>query len=160
MHECCWRQEWPQARRLCRVTLHVKEDAEDLLSEAELSRLIKMYSEFISFPIYLWNTNQKTRQVDDPDATAAAQAEADKKAEEEGKARSAVVACVASSVQLLCACTAQVAELLCCSAFAVACCTHWYLCLTSQCVAVPLGEACMGNTNIASPCTAIGKAAI
>ena len=73
------------ARR--RVTLHLKEDAEDLLSEEEIQRLIRTYSEFISFPIRVWQTNTKTKRVEDAEATAKAQEEADKKAKEAGKAR-------------------------------------------------------------------------
>merc|ERR1711862_104615 len=36
-----------------RVTLHLKEDAHDLLSEDKLKDLAKKYSQFIQFPIYV-----------------------------------------------------------------------------------------------------------
>ena len=34
-----------------RITLHLKEEAEELLDAAKISSLVKTYSEFISFPI-------------------------------------------------------------------------------------------------------------
>lgn len=73
---------------MCRVTLHIKEDAEDLLEENEVQRLIRTYSEFISFPIRVWGTKSKSTRVEDTAATEKAQAEADAKAKEEGKVRS------------------------------------------------------------------------
>lgn len=72
---------------MCRITLYVKEDAEALLEEAAISRLIKQYSEFISFPIKLWSVQKTPKQVEDTEATAKAQEFADKKAKEDGKAR-------------------------------------------------------------------------
>lgn len=68
-----------------RITLHVKEDCADLLEEMELSRLIKQYSEFISFPIQLWSKQRVPKQVEDEEATKKAQEFADKKAKDEGK---------------------------------------------------------------------------
>lgn len=76
---------WLTCARVCRITLHVKEDCEDLLDELELSRLIKQYSEFISFPIKLWSKQRVPREVEDAEATLKAQEFADKKAAEEGK---------------------------------------------------------------------------
>lgn len=63
----------------------MKEDCEDLLDEIELARLIKQYSEFISFPIKLWSKQRVPRQVEDEEATKKAQEFADKKATDEGK---------------------------------------------------------------------------
>jgi HSP90 family molecular chaperone len=63
----------------------LKEDAEDLLEEQEILRLIRTYSEFISFPIRLWTTKTKTKKVKDEKATKEKQEEADAKAKEEGK---------------------------------------------------------------------------
>lgn len=71
-----------------RITLHLKEDAEDLLDAAKVSSLVKTYSEFISFPIEVWSSSQESKQVEDAAATATALAdwEADKaKAEADGK---------------------------------------------------------------------------
>lgn len=68
-----------------RITLHLKEDATELADPAKLSSLIKQYSEFISFPIKLWETKRTPRQEIDEEETAKKQAEADAKAKEEGK---------------------------------------------------------------------------
>lgn len=40
-------------KRGTRVTLHLKQDAEEFLDEKILTDLVKKYSEFISFPIKL-----------------------------------------------------------------------------------------------------------
>jgi Hsp90 protein len=84
-----WLWALMHARLACRVTLFLKEDAEDLLEENELNRLIRTYSEFISFPINLWTTKQESKQVEDVEATKKAQEEAAAKAKEEGKVRTA-----------------------------------------------------------------------
>lgn len=68
-----------------RITLHLKEDASDLAQTEKLASLIKQYSEFISFPIKLWETKRTPRQEVDEEATAKKQAEEDAKAKEEGK---------------------------------------------------------------------------
>jgi len=44
------------------VTLHLKEDAESFLDEAELEKLITRYSSFISFPIYVWSEKTVTHE--------------------------------------------------------------------------------------------------
>ena len=44
------------------VRVYVKEDATEFLSQKRLNRLIKKYSEFIDFPIYL--NNKKEIEVD------------------------------------------------------------------------------------------------
>jgi len=50
------------------VTLHLKEDAESFLDEAELEKLISRYSSFISFPIYIWSEKTVTHEepIEDP----------------------------------------------------------------------------------------------
>lgn len=65
---------------MCRLTLHLKEDAEEMLEESKISQLIKQYSEFISFPIKLWSKDRVPKQVEDTAATKTAQEFADKKA--------------------------------------------------------------------------------
>jgi len=44
------------------VTLHLKEDADSYMSEAELTKLVGRYSEFINFPIYLDSVTTVTRE--------------------------------------------------------------------------------------------------
>ncbi|GFY39976.1 endoplasmin [Trichonephila inaurata madagascariensis] len=46
------------------VSLYFKEEARDFLEEDTLKNLIKKYSQFINFPIYLWTT--KTETVEEP----------------------------------------------------------------------------------------------
>jgi hypothetical protein len=63
-HACCMERValtrvWRGAARACsdslprgtRITLHLKEDCEDLTEPTKLATLVKTYSEFISFPI-------------------------------------------------------------------------------------------------------------
>jgi heat shock protein beta len=50
------------------ITMKVKEDATEFLEEDQLKTLIKRYSEFINFPIYLQIT--KTEEVEVPDEDA------------------------------------------------------------------------------------------
>jgi len=41
------------------IVLHIKESASDFLNEAKLKSLVKQYSEFIDFPIYLWASHEE-----------------------------------------------------------------------------------------------------
>lgn len=45
------------------VTLHLKEEAKDFLKPDTLRNLIKKYSQFINFPIYLWSPKTVTEEV-------------------------------------------------------------------------------------------------
>lgn len=45
------------------IILHLKEDAEEFLEETKLEALMKKYSEFINFPIYLWKSHEETKEV-------------------------------------------------------------------------------------------------
>merc|ERR1712141_61383 len=45
------------------VTLHLKEDAEEFLNEAEIEKYVKKYSQFINFPISLWTTKEVTEDI-------------------------------------------------------------------------------------------------
>jgi heat shock protein beta len=75
----------PTLIRGTRVTLMLKEDAAELADPAMLSRLIKQYSQFISFPIKLYSPKKDPKKVLDEEATGRKQEAADKKAKEEGK---------------------------------------------------------------------------
>lgn len=46
-----------------RVTLHLKEDAIEMVEQQKIKELVKRYSEYIDFPIYLYVLNKKTKQV-------------------------------------------------------------------------------------------------
>ena len=45
------------------ISLHLKKDALEYLEEAKLKDLIKRYSEFINFPIYLFSTKTVKEEV-------------------------------------------------------------------------------------------------
>ena len=69
-----------------RITLHLKEDCEELTDATKLSALVKTYSEFISFPISVWTSSSDSTEVTDEAATATARAEwAARKAAAEAK---------------------------------------------------------------------------
>merc|ERR1712039_514664 len=50
-----------------RVTLHLKEDAHDYLSEDKLKESVKKYSQFIQFPIYVKVKKEVEAEADDDD---------------------------------------------------------------------------------------------
>jgi heat shock protein beta len=54
----------PTLKRGTQVSLHFKEEAYDFVETDTLKNLVKKYSQFISFPIYLWNS--KTIKVEEP----------------------------------------------------------------------------------------------
>eukprot|EP00930_Biecheleria_cincta_P009850 TRINITY_DN1116_c0_g1_i2.p1 TRINITY_DN1116_c0_g1~~TRINITY_DN1116_c0_g1_i2.p1 ORF type:complete len:749 (+),score=189.10 TRINITY_DN1116_c0_g1_i2:97-2343(+) len=51
-----------------RIVLHLKEEAQEYLDSGKLSDLLKKYSEFITFPIELWNEKVQYDQVPDESA--------------------------------------------------------------------------------------------
>ena len=54
------------------IRIHIKEDAMEYLEEAKVKELVKTYSEFIDFPIYIWTEKEIEKEVpvDDLDADA------------------------------------------------------------------------------------------
>uniref|UniRef100_A0A6G1S9Q3 Heat shock protein 83 n=1 Tax=Aceria tosichella TaxID=561515 RepID=A0A6G1S9Q3_9ACAR len=60
-----------QLKRGSVVTLHLKDEAKDFLKPDTLRELIKKYSQFINFPIYLWTSKTVTEEVpvDDDEST-------------------------------------------------------------------------------------------
>lgn len=58
-------------KRGTRISLYLKEDTEEFLQEDRLRDMIKRYSEFINFPIYLYTAKEveKEIEIEDPDAT-------------------------------------------------------------------------------------------
>jgi heat shock protein beta len=68
-----------------RITLFLKDDAHDFADPPRLSKLIKQYSQFISFPIKLYSPKKEPRKVVDEEATKRKQEQADKKAAEAGE---------------------------------------------------------------------------
>lgn len=73
-------------KRGTQVTLHIKDSHLDLLQEDKIKELVSKYSEFISFPIYLWSSRNETEEVPLTEEELAAQAaKAAEKADEEIK---------------------------------------------------------------------------
>lgn len=68
-------------QRGTRVVLHLKEDAQELADPVRLAKLIKQYSQFISFPIKLYSSRKEPKKVLDEEATKRKQEAEDKKAQ-------------------------------------------------------------------------------
>lgn len=45
------------------ILIHVKEEASEYTTETKLKELVKRYSEFINFPIYLWSSKEVSSEV-------------------------------------------------------------------------------------------------
>ena len=58
-----------------KLILHLKEEAQEYLDSGKLSDLLKRYSEFITFPIELWNEKVQYDQVPDESAPPPAEGE-------------------------------------------------------------------------------------
>jgi len=74
------------------IKLYLKEDASEFLSEEKLEELAVRYSEFITFPIYLYKSHEETKEVpveedeeDEADAEGEGEDEAAAAAEGEGE---------------------------------------------------------------------------
>jgi len=67
-----------------RIVLHLKEDAKEMADPVRLARLIRQYSQFIQFPIQLWQATKEARAVTDEPATAERQRAADEAAVKAG----------------------------------------------------------------------------
>lgn len=50
-------------KRGSQVSLHLKEEAQDFLEEDTIKQLIKKYSQFINFPIYMWTSKIVEEEV-------------------------------------------------------------------------------------------------
>ncbi len=88
---CCW--------LLRSVTLFLKEDAAELADPVRLARLIKQYSQFISFPIKLYQSTKQPVKVEDVEATKKKREAEAAKAAAEGKPAPEV--CFAEATLLL-----------------------------------------------------------
>lgn len=66
-----------------KLTLHLKEDAEEYLEETKLKELIKKYSQFINFPIYLETTEDVEVEIKDGEVEEEDSDNADKESAEE-----------------------------------------------------------------------------
>eukprot|EP00731_Ephydatia_muelleri_P000263 Em0001g263a len=68
----------PTLKRGSTVTLVMKDEAREYLEQNQLKQLVQKYSQFINFPIYLWES--KTETVEEPVDTPADKEEADDEA--------------------------------------------------------------------------------
>ncbi|KAK1124034.1 hypothetical protein K0M31_007060 [Melipona bicolor] len=69
-------------KRGTRVSLHLKDEALDFLEEDTIKNLVKKYSQFINFPIYLWSSKVVQVDEDDVDENVPASKEDESKKEE------------------------------------------------------------------------------
>jgi heat shock protein beta len=67
------------------VTLHLKDDAMEYANEHELKKLVKRYSEFINYPIFLLVSKSVEKEIPDEDAIKAAEEAAAEKAKEKAE---------------------------------------------------------------------------
>ena len=74
------------------IRLHLREEAGEYLEESKLKNLVKKYSEFINFPIYIWSTKEVDVEVpadedesseDEKDESASSEDEETEKSEDE-----------------------------------------------------------------------------
>ncbi|XP_045525176.1 endoplasmin homolog [Pieris brassicae] len=81
-------------KRGTHITLHLKEEAADYLQPDTIRALVKKYSQFINFPIYLWASRTESYELpaedepssdDDADADARVEDAADAEPEREAK---------------------------------------------------------------------------
>ncbi|XP_060801305.1 endoplasmin [Amyelois transitella] len=64
------------------ITLHMKEEAVDFLQADTIRALVKKYSQFINFPIYLWASHTETVEEEEADETDKADADEDAQVED------------------------------------------------------------------------------
>jgi len=80
--------EGPTLGRGTQITLHLKEDCLEFLEETRLRELVKHYSEFINFPIYLYTTKEEEEEVpieDDEEGDEEESADEADEGEEDGE---------------------------------------------------------------------------
>uniref|UniRef100_A0A5B7AYB7 Endoplasmin homolog n=1 Tax=Davidia involucrata TaxID=16924 RepID=A0A5B7AYB7_DAVIN len=68
------------------IKLHLREEAGEYLEESKLKELVKRYSEFINFPIYLWASKEVDVEVPaDEDESSDEEEKSESSSEEEGE---------------------------------------------------------------------------
>ncbi|KAL0438406.1 UNVERIFIED_CONTAM: Endoplasmin [Sesamum latifolium] len=69
------------------IRLHLRDEAQEYLDEFKLKELVKKYSEFINFPIYLWATKEVDEEVpaDEDESSDDEETVSESKSSEEGE---------------------------------------------------------------------------
>lgn len=67
------------------IRLHLREEAGEYLEESKLKDLVKRYSEFINFPIYLWATKEVEKEVPADDDESSDEEETTESSSSEGE---------------------------------------------------------------------------
>lgn len=67
-----------------RITLFLKDDAVEYVEQDKIKNLVKKYSEFINYPIYLYVSKENRKEVEDEEATLEAEVDAELEKEEDG----------------------------------------------------------------------------
>merc|ERR1719199_741187 len=62
-----WKDDGEDLGRGTEITLYLKEDAGEFLDQDRLEELVLRYSEFITFPIYLYKSKTETVEVEEDD---------------------------------------------------------------------------------------------
>ncbi|CAN8269985.1 unnamed protein product [Cochlearia groenlandica] len=74
-----------------RITLHLKQDDKGFADPERIQRLVKNYSQFVSFPIYTWQEKGYTKEVEvEDDSAEAKKDDTDKKTEKKKKTKKVV----------------------------------------------------------------------
>ncbi|OIW16428.1 hypothetical protein TanjilG_19144 [Lupinus angustifolius] len=74
-----------------RLTLHLKRDAKDFAHPERIQKLVKNYSQFVSFPIYTWQEKGYTKEVEVEEDPAEAKTDnQDEKTEKKKKTKTVV----------------------------------------------------------------------
>jgi heat shock protein beta len=75
--------EAPEPLESCgtRIVLHLRDDSEEFLEPFRLEQLLKKYSEYISFPIYLWKSRTEFEETEEPKEGEETATDSEKKAE-------------------------------------------------------------------------------
>ena len=68
-----------------KIILDIKDEAKEFLEISKLKDLVKRYSEFINFPIYLWESQEITKEVEDEEVASETEPKENQEENEEPK---------------------------------------------------------------------------
>ncbi|PIN03527.1 hypothetical protein CDL12_23949 [Handroanthus impetiginosus] len=79
------------------IRLHLRDEAQEYLDEYKLKELVKKYSEFINFPIYLWATKEVDEEVPADEDESSDDEETSEKSSDEDESSDDEETCMHSS---------------------------------------------------------------